>query len=148
MTQQPANLAAVFTVGEIWCALDAMVVQEIIRCGTITPVHHFKPQACEHIKGIINLRGRLVTVIDPALRMGLEAQTLSEQSRVLVVEDQGESVGIWVSKVEDVIPLLEGSLRAAPSNLRQRLGPCLSSVIHFKKEVVAVLDLETLLDVD
>ena len=118
-----------------------MRVQEIIRLGPITPVHH----APAHVLGIINLRGRIVTILDPALRMGLEAQERAPKCRILIMDWQDEHVGLLVSEVHDMVQAEKESLGAAPSNLKTSLGEFLSGVLQLKDHMVSVLDLQPLL---
>lgn len=70
------QLFVLFFLGEKMFAVNALFVQEIVRVGVITPVHN----SPKHLLGITNLRGRLVSVIDPAQRVGLDPQVPSEET--------------------------------------------------------------------
>ena len=142
--QDTSLLLTVFAFHESLFAVDAMRVQEIIRVGPITPVHH----APAHVLGVINLRGRIVTVLDPACRMGLEPQELNSHSRILIAEGQDEQVGLLVSQIHDMLRTERESLAAPPSNLKQSLGAFLSGVVQFRDHMVSVLDLQPLLAVE
>ena len=63
----PAVLLATFFVGDALCALDASGVQEVIRVESVTPVRH----APEEVMGVMNLRGKIVTLLDPRIILGL-----------------------------------------------------------------------------
>ena len=142
--QEASLLLTVFSFDDALFAVDAMRVQEIIRLGPITPVHH----APEHVLGIINLRGRIVTVLDPALRMGLEAQERTSKGRILIMDWQDEHVGLLVSEVHDMVRADKDSLGASPSNLKNSLGAFLTGVLQLKDHMVSVLDLKPLLSVE
>jgi len=137
-------LLTVFSFDEALFAVDAMRVQEIIRVGAITPVHH----APEHVLGIINLRGRIVTVLDPDCRMGLDTQERSPQSRILIVDWQDEQVGLLVSRIHDMVSTESEQLAAPPSNLKKTLGGFLAGVLQLKEQMVSILDLQPLLSLE
>jgi len=142
--QDGSLLLTVFSFDDALFAVDAMRVQEIIRLGPITPVHH----APDHVLGIINLRGRIVTVLDPALRMGLDAQERTAKGRILIMDWQDEHVGLLVSEVHDMVRTPKDSLGASPSNLKNSLGTFLTGVLQLKDHMVSVLDLKPLLAVE
>jgi len=137
-------LLALFAFDEAFFAVEALRVQEIIRLGPITPVHH----APEHVLGIINLRGRIVTVLDPACRMGLDALERTPRSRILILDWKDEQIGLLVSRVEDMVGVPRNALAQAPANLKNDLGAYLSGVVQVKEHMVSILDLQPLLAVD
>ena len=142
--QEASLLLTVFSFDDALFAVDAMRVQEIIRVGPITPVHH----APEHVLGIINLRGRIVTVLDPARRMGLEPQERDARSRILIVDWQDENVGLLVSEVHDMVRTEKEQIGPSPSNLKNSLGSFLAGVLQLKDHMVSLLDLKPLLSVE
>ena len=76
-----------------------MRVQEISAMIDITKV----PQAPTYIEGILNLRGRLVSVINFRKKFGFEAKKQDEDTRIIIVEHRGFPIGIMVDSVEEVI---------------------------------------------
>jgi purine-binding chemotaxis protein CheW len=139
-----SRLLAVFSFHDSLFALEALQVQEIIRVGAITAVH----RAPRHVLGIINLRGRIVTVMDPACRMGLESQKPTPQSRVLIIDWQDEQVGLLVSRIHDMVDPGKGAISPAPSNLQKSLGAFLKGVVQIQEHMVSVLDLGPLLSAE
>ena len=137
-------LLAIFAFEEALFAVDALRVQEIIRKGAITPVHH----APAHVLGIINLRGRIVTVLDPASRMGLAAQARTPASRILILDWQDEQVGLLVSRIHDMVDVARDRLAQPPSNLRNDLGAFLAGVVQVHDHMVSVLELGPVLAVE
>jgi len=89
----------VFNVGDEVYGVDTSQVQEIIRMQSITHV----PGAPEFVEGVINLRGRIIPVIDLHQRFGLEGAQLSKASRIVVVETDGQVVGMVVDAVSEVL---------------------------------------------
>jgi purine-binding chemotaxis protein CheW len=73
-------------------------VQEIIR----TPVITIVPRAPEHVAGVINLRGRVIPVIDLRIRFRLPPREAGRDSRVVVMDVDGQTVGAWVDGVSEV----------------------------------------------
>jgi chemotaxis signal transduction protein/CheY-like chemotaxis protein len=90
-------------------------IKEIIG---IQPVTHV-PHTAEHIKGVINLRGRVITVIDLRLRFGLMAEDYNERTCIVVLETEGENgmvqTGVVVDAVSEVLNLEASALEPAPA---------------------------------
>jgi purine-binding chemotaxis protein CheW len=147
MTAEPnemtrSRLLATFRLRDAHYALDAAVVLEVIRVGEITPVPH---SPCE-LLGVINLRGRIVSLIDMAQVLGLPKQTLGARSRVFIVEHSGEYVGLLADEVGEVAELEEHQLQPPPASVPlERLRYCLS-VCRLDHRVVMLLDSAALLE--
>lgn len=86
-------------------------VQEINRLVPITRL----PQAPPFLEGIINLRGRIIPVIDLKKRLNLAAAEHSEDSRIIVVEVAGHTVGFIVDAVHEVVRLAAANMEPAPA---------------------------------
>ncbi len=139
-----SHLLTIFSICDTHFALSAEHVQEIIRMCPITPVHH----APTHVLGIINLRGRIVTVLDPAERIGLGDQGTADTSRILILDWKGEQLGLKVHRVRDVLPIDPGHMVPPPPNLRAVLGAYATQVFQLQDNVVSILNLEDLLSTD
>ncbi len=99
-----------FTVAEEIYALNVLDVQEVLRAAEITPI----PGAHPAIRGIINLRGNVVTILDARTIFTLPEKTFDEESRIMVVElRSGEVAGIVVDSVAEVIALDEDTVNTA-----------------------------------
>src|SRR5512136_2562293 len=108
------RLAVSCVVRNTLCGVDTEPVQEIVKVGQITPVHH----APAYVVGIMNLRGRVVTVIDLALKLDLGATPLTPDSRILIVAWQGETLRLLIDTVLGVVPVDRAEMKAAPENVR------------------------------
>jgi len=75
-----------FRLGDRLFGLDLMVIREINRILDITPV----PHAREYIRGFINLRGQIVTILDLAVRLGLPPQDIGEESHNIILKTNAE----------------------------------------------------------
>ena len=79
--------------------INVMQIQEVLRYSEIAPV----PGAPHYVLGIINLRGNVVTVIDTRTRFGLVQSDVSDQTRIVVLELEGQVVGVLVDSVAEVV---------------------------------------------
>lgn len=89
-------------------------IKEIIGVMPITPV----PQTPSHIKGVINLRGKVIPIVDLRLKFGMEQKDYTERTCIIVVEIKGEEglmlVGIVVDSVSEVLNIKAGDIDETP----------------------------------
>ena len=94
--------------------LEILKVREIIGYMEITAV----PQTPHHVKGVINLRGQVIPVIDLRAKFGMETAEITEESCIIVVEiaqgDRTFSTGIVVDHVQEVLDIAGGDIEDAP----------------------------------
>ncbi len=101
----------VFNIGSEEFGVEIMNVQEIIRMTSITRI----PQAPDYIKGIINLRGRIIVVINLNVIMGMESRKQDENTRIIVANLNDTVMGFVVDSVSEVIRLPEKNVESAPA---------------------------------
>ncbi|PKK88904.1 MAG: chemotaxis protein CheW [Candidatus Wallbacteria bacterium HGW-Wallbacteria-1] len=133
----------VFTVGELTCAVEIEAIQEINRGVSITPVH----RAPESIKGVINLRGDIVTVIDMMARMEQEPIEVGPETPLLIVNMKGEHYGLIADTVDDILFAPGHSLEAPPPNMRGVAGKYFSRIFKMDGKLAGILDLDKILDI-
>jgi purine-binding chemotaxis protein CheW len=92
-------------------AIDIMRVQEIIRISSITRV----PKMPDFVEGVINLRGKVIPVVDLRARFELEKQEDDKHSRIVVVELSGKITGLIVDSVSQVLNISNDEIEPAPS---------------------------------
>ncbi len=136
------SLVATFMIDERYYGISTSVVREVVRVGEITPVHH----SPDFILGIMNLRGRIVTVIDLGRKLSLNSLEVSGQSRIFIAEWKQEHVGLLVDRVGEVVPFEEEDLRPSPENLPANQAGMLHGVFHAGSILVGLLNLDTILD--
>ncbi len=136
------SLVATFVVDDRHYGLTTSRVREVVRIGEITPVHH----SPEFILGIMNLRGRIVTVVDLGRKLGLTSQALTGHSRIFIAEWQQEHVGLLVDRVGEVVPFDETELRPVPENMPASQAGMLHGVFHSGKLLIGLLNLDLILD--
>jgi purine-binding chemotaxis protein CheW len=134
-------LAATFLLGQAAFGVDTAQIQEVVRLGNLTPVHH----APAYVVGIRNLRGRIVTVIDLRTRLELGRVATGPESRILIVEAQGEPIGLLVDQVADTIDINTADIHPAPPNVNGVQSRHLRGVCRNGARLVALLDLAAVL---
>ncbi len=134
-------LLATFYIRDALCALDATEVQEVIRLGPMTPVHH----APAEVLGIVNLRGRIVTILDVGRRLGFPPAAPGPESRVFIVEQRNECVGFFVDRAGEVVEIEDGQVEPPPSNVPREQSLCFRGVCRFGDAAMALIDLDRFL---
>ena len=133
---EDALLVSVFHLGNAMFGIPAAQIQEVVQMGSVTPVHH----APAFVVGIRNLRGRIVTVIDLGTRLELGEAARSADSRILIVDSEGELVGLLVDRVDDTIFLQPEDMSPAPANLGTLHENALRGVYRCANGLVTLLD--------
>lgn len=119
-TEQDESLAGLagkyltFLLGDESYGIEILKVQEIIGMQTITRI----PRTPEYVKGVINLRGKVIPVIDLRLRFGMEAAEVSRKTCIIVVQvskaDASVTMGIVVDEVSEVLEISTNEIEPAP----------------------------------
>ena len=106
------------------------------------------PLAAAEIAGLLNLRGRIVTVIDMRRRLDLEvAQDAGLRAMAVGIECKGESYGLLIDEIGEVLKLPATSCEANPVNLDPRLARVSAGVYRLDGQLMVVLDVDRVLDV-
>lgn len=123
-------------------ALELLKVQEVVRPATLLPLRG----AAHHMLGVMNLRGQVVPVIDMGLYLGRRAIETDASTRVVVLEENGETLGLRVTAVEDVANLADQQIEP-PDNARvgRITNPLFRGVARLQERAVILLDASQLL---
>jgi purine-binding chemotaxis protein CheW len=130
-----------FKLEEETYGVNVMQVQEVLRVTEIAPV----PGAPYFVLGIINLRGNVVTVIDTRSRFGLSATDLTDNSRIVIIEGEGQVVGILVDSVAEVVELRESQIDTAPNVGNEETARYIQGVYTSGDGLLIVVDINKLL---
>jgi purine-binding chemotaxis protein CheW len=143
--QQPIASAeyVTVTIGRQLFGLPIARVQDVFVLSQMTRV----PLAPDDIAGIINLRGRIVTAIDLRRRLGVAADTKPAQMAVGIERD-GESYGLVIDAVGEVLKLGTETIEPVPVNLDERLKCVASGVHRLDDGLLVVLNVDRLLDLN
>ncbi|MBF0315459.1 MAG: chemotaxis protein CheW [Oligoflexia bacterium] len=127
-------------------AINIMKVQEIIRVNEITSV----PKTKEYMKGIINLRGTVVPVVDMRTRFGLNALDDKEQCRIVVVSIDGKITGLIVDSVTEVLRVPKNQIEAPPASVANVDGKFIDGVGKFNegKRIIVLINADCILAAD
>lgn len=150
---------ATFLTGDTLLGLDIRVVKEIHRHIEPTPI----PGAPEHMSGLMNLRGRVVTVIDLNISLNRGSVGASSSQKLLILKTNGEIqhyqlkghledvelgddiVGLVIDKMEDVLDIEEDDILNTPANLDTVDKELIEGVVKLKNRLVLILDINALL---
>jgi len=116
-------------------------VREVIRVGEITRV----PQARLHVRGVTNLRGRVLAVVEIRTRMGLPAAEITPRSRVVVVGVHDRILGILVDGVSQVVKVPAETVAPAPEEVLSPGTDYITGVARWNSRLIMLLDLEKVL---
>ena len=133
---------ACFTIGENLYAVDIMRIREIIRPQKLTSL----PKAPPFVEGVINLRGKVIPVIDFRKRFHLmdSCETDVQHKRIVVVALNGVTVGFVVDKVSQVIKLAQDQISPTPDTVKGYDSEFISGVGRLGDKLLIILDLEKL----
>ena len=115
-------------------------VTEIIGIQSITEI----PEMADYIKGVINLRGKVIPVMDVRLRFKLPPRDYDERTCIVVVEIDGTSVGLVVDTVNEVADIPEEQVEPAPKSKRKG-GSYIQGIGKIGQEVKILLDINRIL---
>lgn len=130
-----------FTVGDELFAVNILGVQEINRMMSLTKV----PQSIEGIEGVINLRGRIIPVLDLRVQFGLVPSELDDNSRIIVVEVHGNTIGFIVDSVQQVLLIDQSIVEPTPQMTTSIDASYVDGVAKLENGLLILLNLDNLL---
>ena len=130
-----------FMVGNEQCGIHIMKVQEIIRVIGAVRV----PKAPAYVGGVINLRGKIVPVIDLRNRMGKSVTEYTDSSRIIVVDSGSRLAGLVVDAVIDVINLNHNEIEPCPAIDENTKSKYIKGIGKKDERLITILNLEDLL---
>ncbi|WP_028575893.1 chemotaxis protein CheW [Desulfonatronovibrio hydrogenovorans] len=133
-----------FKVGEEEFGIEIFSVKEIIRMLDITKV----PRAPDFVEGVVNLRGRVIPIIDLRRRFGLEPAERDKNTRIVVIEMEGMSVGFVVDAVSEVLRIPADTVEPPPPVVAGIDAEYISGVGKLESRLLIMLDLDKLLAAD
>jgi purine-binding chemotaxis protein CheW len=129
-------------IGDQFFGLPISRVQDVFKPQRLTLV----PLAGAEIAGLLNLRGRIVTMIDMRRRLDLEIKDEGRRLMAIGVEYKGESYGLLIDEIGEVVKLPAASREDNPINLDPGLARVSSGVHRLDGRLMVVLDVERVLD--
>jgi purine-binding chemotaxis protein CheW len=150
---------ATFRLGDRLFGLDIRMIREINRLLDITPVPHSRA----FVRGLINLRGQIVTIVDLGVRLGLPRHDVSEGCHNIILKTNselnaslqtsdgrrittsGDLVGFLVDAIGDVVEADDAQMEPAPANVTEAEGHLLSGVLKADSDLLVLLDIQEVL---
>lgn len=124
--------------------LNVLQVQEVLRVSEITPV----PGAPDFVLGIINLRGKVVTVLDARRRFHMPSKERDEDNRIIIIETPQHVAGILVDAVAEVVTLRAGEIEDGSHVGTQATARYIRGTHHRDGELLLLVDLQELINDD
>jgi len=132
-----------FNVGAEEFGVDILKVQEINRMVEITRV----PQAPHYVEGVINLRGKVIPIVDLRKRFNLEYKEYDKNTRIVVVDIDGNIMGMIVDSVSEVLRLQASMIEPPPEIVTGINSECIKGVAKLEDRLLIFLDLSKVIDV-
>jgi purine-binding chemotaxis protein CheW len=121
--------------------IEITKVQEIILMGEITRV----PQTPEYIKGLINLRSTVIPIVDLRLRFGLANEEPTDETRIMVVNVAGKTIGIIVDAVSEVLRISQEQIAPPPPTVAGLGHDYLTGLVKLDTRLLILLDIDKIL---
>jgi purine-binding chemotaxis protein CheW len=131
-----------FRVGRETYGAPISSLHEIVRVPEITAV----PDAPDYMEGVINLRGKIVSVIDLRKRFGEKNATSGKRNRILVVEHKGRLAGLIVDSASEVLKIPSTDVEPAPAVFEEGGLHCVTGLGKYKGRLIVLLDMAKLLE--
>lgn len=139
-----SNQVVRFMVGKESFGVDIGRIQEIVTFPEITKV----PDTPDFLEGIINLRGKIVSVIDLRKRLKINGSERNKKNRILVTELDGKVAGLIVDEVSEVLKLDPASIEPPPEMVTAVGVEYITGVAKVKENLIILLDLTKVLNVE
>ena len=126
-----------FRVGRETYGVPITSLHEIVRVPEITVV----PDAPDYLEGVINLRGKIVSVVDLRKRFGKPSAAIDRRSRILVVGNRGRLAGLIVDSASEVLKIPESDIEAAPVMMQEGGLDCVTGLGKYQGRLIILLDI-------
>ena len=133
-----------FHIGQEEYGVDITKVQEINRMAEITKV----PQAPTHVEGVINLRGKVIPIIDLRKRLGVESKEYDKNTRIVVVEIETEVMGMIVDSVSEVLRISKSTIEPPPEIANGTNSDYIQGVAKMEDRLLIFLDLSKVINIE
>lgn len=145
-TNQTTHLSQVvsFRLANEEYGLGIMQVQEIILMGEITDI----PEVPDYICGLINLRGKVIPIVDLRKRFGLSVAENTEQTRIIVVNAAQSTFGIVVDAVSEVLRIEPDQIEPPPTGLLGIEQAYIQGLMKMERKIMILLNIEAIMSHD
>ncbi|WLR51425.1 chemotaxis protein CheW [Bacillus tianshenii] len=135
------NKFVLFHLGDLTLALNVSEIREIINIQPIDEV----PNVNSMIAGVINLRGRIIPVVKLRDRFGLEQKAFDKYTRIIIVRENDETIGIVIDQLLKVIQIHDKHFEKSPNMVVSFDQNCLEGFVRVESQLIGILKLNTVL---
>ena len=132
------RLFCTFYVGDLFLGIEVERIQEVLRDSVVTAV----PRAPSAIRGLINLRGQIVTAVDLRTRFGLPSLDSEESATILVLDGADELLSLVVDRVGDVVEVEDDHFEEPPDTLKSDSRRLIRGAYKLEHYLLLVLDVD------
>ena len=137
-----SNAYLTFSLGQEKFAIAVDYVQEIVEFGQVTKIPNVPP----YMLGIINLRGRVLPLLDTKLKLGLNATVITPRTRIMILNVEAGSeksvqVGAVVDVAREVLDIKKSSIEPSPEFENQNLAAPITGVVNHHGDITMIMDI-------
>jgi len=137
-----SNAYLTFALGEERFAIPVDHVQEVVEFGQVTKV----PNAPAYMLGIINLRGRVLPLLDTKLKLGLTATTVTQKSRIMILDiqtagDKNYQIGAMVDFAREVVEIDDKEIQDAPEFENLKTTAPITGLVNNHGDITMIMDI-------
>lgn len=137
---KPAQELIAFRIGQQEFCVDVISVREIRGWTPVTPV----PQAPSFVRGIVNLRGTLLPIVDLAARLGYPSAEPTARHVIMVAQDGQKNIGLLVDGVSDIFTIEEDDIQPTPDVASEMATTFVRGVIIMDKRMISLIAIENI----
>lgn len=131
-----------FTLGSEEYAVNILKVQEINRMSEIAKV----PNAPPFVEGVINLRGKVIPVVNLRQRFGLSGKGADDKSRIVIMDIQGITIGVMVDAVSEVLRIPANTVEEAPPMATEIGTEFIQGIAKLDERLIILIDMDRLIE--
>lgn len=137
----PTRELIAFRIGEQEFCVDIMSVREIRGWTPATPL----PRSPTYVRGVINLRGAVLPIVDLGARLGLRITEPTDRHVIMVAQVAGRTVGLLVDAVSDIIQLTDEQIQPTPEVASDQVRAFVRGIFAIEGRMVSLLELDWLI---
>ncbi|MFC1669886.1 chemotaxis protein CheW [Spirochaetota bacterium] len=126
-----------FKIGSEEYGIDILQVQEILKLPKVTKL----PKSVSFIMGVIDLRGKVIPIVDLSTKFDIETESTSEDKRTVVVDIDGKKIGLAIDSVSYVVKVNQGDIEPPPPVVKGISGKYIVGIAKLEESFVVILDI-------